>query len=543
VHVPGKANVLADALSRIYSDEPRGTVRASSEFVSAEEEHSPSELLLNLITVPLYTGSPIFLGATTRRRPGARAAFPNAKRVILKLPEEPTRSLEGGNAEHLHNSPANDDTTEPVDTQAPDSCHDESDSAESSPNKERTTLPDMITMSEPGLDICEDIRNQYHRDKFFSDIVMQPKNYKNFEVNSGLVYLKDKGHQTLCIPDITLGNRRIREIIISHAHSILAHLGPSKTTNYLRDNVWWKGINSDVEAFCRSCTTCQTSKPSNHPSYGLLETLDVPSYPWETIGMDFVGPLPESKTLNGSFDMILVIIDYLTVMVHLVPTKQTYRAKDIAEVMFDRVYKLHGMPQNIISDRDSLFTSTFWTKLNELTHSELRMSSSFHPQTDGITERANRTITQMLRSCISSNQKDWATRLPAIEFAMNSARSETTGFTPFMLNYGRSPRSMIWETNSEFPGIRVFAQRMKDTILRAHDSIIAARVKQTVMANRKRKDVPFVKGDLVYLSTANLTLPKGHARKLALKFIGPYKITDDYRNNTFLLELPAELKQ
>ena len=503
-------------------------------------------LLLNLVTVPLYTGSPIFLGATTRREFGARTAFPNAKRVILKLPEEPARSLEGGNAEHLHDSPVNDDTANPVDTrtQEPDNCHDDIDSStELLPSEEPLSLPDLITMSEPELDICEDTRNQYYQDKFFSDIVKQPMNYKNFEVDSGLVYLRDNGRQVLCIPDITLGNRRLREVIISHAHSILAHLGPSKTTNYLRDNVWWKGINSDVEAFCKSCAICQTSKPRNHPNYGLLETLNVPSYPWETIGIDFVGPLPESKTLNGTFDMILVIIDYLTVMVHLIPTKQTYRAKDIAEVMFDRVYKLHGMPRNIISDRDSLFTSTFWTKLNELTRSELRMSSSFHPQTDGITERANRTITQMLRSCISPNQKDWATKLPAIEFAMNSARSETTGFTPFMLNYGRSPRSMIWESNSEFPGVRVFAQRMKDAILRAHDSIIAARVKQTVMANRKRKDVPFAKGDLVYLSTANLTLPKGHARKLAPKFIGPYKIIDDYRNNTFMLDLPAELKQ
>jgi hypothetical protein len=137
--------------------------------------------------------------------------------------------------------------------------------------------------------------------------------------------------------------------------------------------------------------------------------------------------------------MILVIIDYLTVMVHLIPTKQTYQAKDIAEVMFNRVYKLHGMLWNIISNQDSLFTSTFWTKLNELTRSELCMSSSFHPQTDGITKQANCTITQMLCSCISPNQKDWATKLPAIEFVMNSARSEMTGFMPFILNYGQLP--------------------------------------------------------------------------------------------------------
>jgi len=216
---------------------------------------------------------------------------------------------------------------------------------------------------------------------------------------------------------------------------------------------------------------------------------------------------------------------------------------DIAEVMFNRVYKHHGMPAHIVSDRDTLFTSTFWKKLNDLTGVELRMSPSFHPQSDGATERANRTMTQMLRQCVSPHQRDWVTKLPAIEFAINSARSATTGYAPFVLNGGRMPASMIWNANSEFPGVRVFAQRMKDVVVSAHDTIIAARVKQTELANRKRKEAPFVKGDLVYLLTANLALPKNRARKLVPKFIGPLRIVEDYNNNTYLLDLPAELKQ
>jgi len=230
-------------------------------------------------------------------------------------------------------------------------------------------------------------------------------------------------------------------------------------------------------------------------------------------------------------------------MVHLAPTKQTYRARDIAEVMFNLIYKLHGMPSNIVSDRDSLFTSTFWQKLHELTGVELRMSTSFHPQSDGATERANRTITQMLRQCVSPHQRDWAIKLPAIEFAINSARSSTTGYAPFYLNYGRLPPSMIWDAESKYPGVRVFAQLMKDAVMSAHDAIIAARVKQTSLANRRRKEAPFVIGDLVYLSTENLSLPKGRARKLAPKFIGPYRIIEDYKNNSYMLDLPPELKQ
>src|SRR5438445_13395755 len=111
-------------------------------------------------------------------------------------------------------------------------------------------------------------------------------------------------------------------MIISQAHSILAHLGAMKTIVYLREIVWWKGLNVDVDAYCKSCHICQTTKSGNHALYGLLETLDIPSYPWEVISIDCVGPLSAFKNINRFYDMILVLIDYLNTMVHLVPIKQ-----------------------------------------------------------------------------------------------------------------------------------------------------------------------------------------------------------------------------
>jgi hypothetical protein len=579
IHVPGEMNTLADALSRMYSDEPKGIVRAASEYVSAEEENIPSKLILNMVSAPLYTGESIFLGAASTNWK-ARQAFPNAKRVVLKV-TNPSDQLEGestpetkktfetqethADADIIDGSPATsapapaDGITEHVASPQVDiesahspvlehgtlDIHTENDSAVADEllSEEPISLTEVLESGDPTLDIHSRIHGRYSDDPFFDLIVKNPRNYKNFEVSNGLVFLKDQERRLLCIPDIMVGPRRLREILISHAHSILAHLGPRKTITYLRDNVWWKGLNSDVDAFCESCSICKMSKSSNHSPYGLLHTLDVPTRPWETIGIDFVGPLPESKTLNGSFDMIMVVICHLTSLVHLIPTKQTYRAKDIAEVIFDRVYKHHGMPKNIVSDRDTLFTSTFWRRLHELTGTELRMSSAYHPQSDGATERANRTMTQMVRQCVSPDQKDWATKLPAIEFAMNSACSQTTGFPPFVLNYGRMPQSMVWNEDSAYPGVRKFAQKMKDAILTAHDAILTARVKQTRLANSHRKEAPFSVGDMVYLSTTNLTLPKGRARKLAPKFIGPYRVLEEYKNNSFKLDLPSELKQ
>ena len=386
-------------------------------------------------------------------------------------------------------------------------------------------------------------RERYVEDGFFSLILKNPESYSNFVIHDGLIFFCSEGLECLAIPDVQLGDRRVREVIIKHAHSVLAHLGTAKTLSYLRDQVWWKTMVNDVSDFCKSCGFCATSKSATSKPKGLLKTLPVPSYPWQSIGVDFVGPLPESTNHNGSFDMICVIIDHLSAMVHLVPTRQTFTAVQMADVIFDGVYKLHGLPERIVSDRDSLFTSHFWRRLHDLLRVELRLSSAYHPETDGATERANRTMTQMLRQCVQPDQKDWAMKLPAIEFAMNSARSDSSGMTPFYLNYGRTPSPMIWNTQSEYPGVRKFAQDMKLAVMMAHDSVIEARVKQTVQANRKRAVASHVDGDLVYLSTKNIKPPKGRARKLMPKYLGPFKILRTVKPGAaYQLELSKELK-
>ncbi|KAJ8579913.1 hypothetical protein M405DRAFT_753901, partial [Rhizopogon salebrosus TDB-379] len=109
----------------------------------------------------------------------------------------------------------------------------------------------------------------------------------------------------------------------------------------------------------------------------------------------------------------------------------------------------------------------------------------------------------MLRQCVTPDQRDWAIKLPAIEFTINSASSASRKEPPFVLIYSRQPPSMIWNAQSEYPGVRVLTQRMKDAIMGAHNALIAAHVKSTALSNRKRKEAPFVKGDLVYLSTEN----------------------------------------
>ncbi|PIL23014.1 hypothetical protein GSI_14321 [Ganoderma sinense ZZ0214-1] len=528
-YIPGETNTLADALSRIYSDEPLGIVRASSEYVGDDGTGPRLELehLRPDILRPLYTGAAAVINFEPRRssriaqNPKPAGAYRamhegqplNEEPTELDVPMESEADLDEEDEDLQSQCEPLRFTSEPLEP--------------SSPSALRSQPSVVSTASELGMQLPSGLHGRYAEDKFFRKIAAAPHEFPHFEYTDGLLYKKQGNAYLLCIPDVRIGSRRLREVLIRHAHSILAHLRSRKTLEYLRSEVWWPEMVGDTTEYCKTCGVCATTKSVPARPLGLLCPLQVPRRPWQYVGIDFVGPLPGSSNRHGEFDMICVIIDLLTSMVHLVPTKQTYGAVEMAEVVFEHVYKLHGLPERIISDRDSLFTSTFWRALHERLGTELRLSSSYHPQTDGATKRANRTMTQMLRQCVRPDQKDWVQRLPAVELAMNMARSETTGFSPFYLNYGQMPRSLIWESESEYPGVQAFAQRMKEAIMVAHDAIIAAHTSQVVQANKKRRPASFEVGDLVYLSTKNLSIPKGRARKLAPKYLGPFQITEE----------------
>ena len=148
-----------------------------------------------------------------------------------------------------------------------------------------------------------------------------------------------------------------------------------------------------------------------------------------------MGPLLK---LNN-FDYLLVVIDKLMSQVHLVPTRTTITARGVAWLIMEEVIRLHGIPESIVSDQDTKFTSIFWKELHRLMGSRLLMSTMFHPQTDGATEQANRSIAQILCTVVSNDQKDWSSKSLMVEFAINSSINATTGYAPFKLNHGYMP--------------------------------------------------------------------------------------------------------
>jgi transposase InsO family protein len=154
--------------------------------------------------------------------------------------------------------------------------------------------------------------------------------------------------------------------------------------------------------------------------------------------MDLVTSLPKTKT---GYDSIIVFVDRLSKMIHVEPTTSTVDAPGVAKIMFKTILRHHGLPVTIVSDRDTRFTSQFWTSLHKLCGTRLAMSTAYHPQTDGQTERANRTIIEMLRGYATSRRTDWDEHLIACEFAYNDSVNPSTGYTPFYLNHGRHPHS------------------------------------------------------------------------------------------------------
>ena len=253
-----------------------------------------------------------------------------------------------------------------------------------------------------------------------------------------------------------------------------------------------------------------------------------------------MGPLPMSEGYN----YLLVVINCFTSQVHLIPMNTCVTAKEVAWLFFIEIMRLHGVPESIVSDRDTKFTSIFWKELHRLMGTKLLMSTVFHPQTDGATEWANRLIGQVLRAIVCNDQKNWRQQCPLAEFALNSNISSTTGLALFELNWGFMPQlGQRLSTNTKFTGVQQFTQQAQWNLMMAHDAIIKSRVVQSHHANHRRAlRVKYLPGDFVYLSTRNLTLPKGRAKKLQPKYIGPYKVVEVHTVAlTVRLELPPEL--
>jgi transposase InsO family protein len=317
------------------------------------------------------------------------------------------------------------------------------------------------------------------------------------------------------------------------------HTGVTKMLKHISRLFWWPRQAQHVADYVKSCPQCQVNKSSTQRPAGLLQPLPIPSRSWDSVTMDFIVQLPCSQS---GFDAITVYVDRLTKMVHLRPCSTKDTAEKAALNLLDSVVKLHGVPKQIISDRDSKFTSAFWAELLRLMGSRRSLSTAFHPQTDGQTERANRVLESMLRNFVNAEQDDWDRALPMAEFAMNNSWNETVQETPFFLNYGQHPNTMASIlVGSNVPRAAGFVQAIQRQIKSAKQLMQSAQQRQKSYADRKRRELEFAVGDEVLLSTKNLRLKTPGCRKLMPLWVGPFAVLEKVGAVAYRLELPEAL--
>ena len=250
----------------------------------------------------------------------------------------------------------------------------------------------------------------------------------------------------------------------------MGHEGVQKTLRRLRASFYNPAANRLVREFVHGCATCQRNKTEHlHPA-GLLQPLPVPTAVWQDIALDFVEGFPR---VGGKL-VVLTVVDRFSKYAHFIALGHPYSATSVARAFFDQIVRLHGIPCSIVSDRDPVFTSTFWTELFQLSGVELRLSSAFHPQTDGQSEVTNRILGVYLRCLAGDRPRSWLHWLPWAEFSYNSSYQTALRATPFEVVYGRPPPAMA----SYQPGVArvtaldkqlkerdVFLQEIRDRIL------------------------------------------------------------------------------
>ncbi len=383
----------------------------------------------------------------------------------------------------------------------------------------------------------ETIKGQYEHDAEFADILLNCKEgrtWNKFVLNDGFVFRANK----LCIPDSS-----VRLLLLQEAHGggLMGHFGVKKTEDVLATHFFWPRMRRDVERFVARCTTCQKAKSRLNP-HGLYMPLPVPSVPWEDISMDFVLGLP--RTQKGR-DSIFVVVDRFSKMAHFIPCHKSDDAAHVADLFFREIVRLHGVPNTIVSDRDTKFLSHFWRCLWAKFGTKLLFSTTCHPQTDGQTEVVNRTLSTMLRAILKNNLKMWEDCLPHIEFAYNRSLHSTTKLCPFEVVYGFVPRAPIDLLPLPSTVQHNFdATQRAEHILKLHattkENIERMNAKYKIAGDKGRKHIVFDVGDLVWLHLRKDRFPDLRKSKLMPRAAGPFKVLEKMNDNAYKLELPID---
>ncbi|MGL4847989.1 MAG: hypothetical protein ACRC28_03545, partial [Clostridium sp.] len=357
-----------------------------------------------------------------------------------------------------------------------------------------------------------------------------------YNMNNNRLSVRVLGFWRICVPSHTPNVFRMQILRQAHDSMTAGHFGEKKTMEKICYTFYWPQMTQDVENYVATCKRCRMSKHICMKSAGLLHPLDIPNRRWGSISMDFIVGLPATANNNNA---ILSVVDRLSKMAHFIPCSISITAKQTAQLFLERVVAYHGIPDDIVSDRDARFTSAYWEEFCDQLNIIIKKSTSFHPQTDGQTERANRTIEQMLRLYIETDEKRWEEILPVVELAYNCAKNESTGMSPFEVMIGENPKHGTIEEDCITWEIPLMDKRYKMIVHRVTTQLHIAQQRQKKQADRHRRELELKVGDLVYVSTRNMYLP--YNRKFRPLYVGPYPVVQKVGKVAYKLQLPRDM--
>jgi hypothetical protein len=386
-------------------------------------------------------------------------------------------------------------------------------------NDERSSVDVLMTR----------ISKAYAADDWFKD----PANTKLLTLRDG-VWRRDG---VVVVPNAD----GLRELLMHEFHNTAysGHVGMNKTERQISQFYWWPKIKDGVRDHVKACDVCQRNKPGNVLPAGLLSPLEIPERRWDVVSMDLITSLPVTK--NGN-DAIVVFVDKLSKMTHIAACKTSVSAEQLAGVFIKEVFRLHGYPKGIVSDRDPRFTSAFWKGVHKALGTKLMMSTAYRPQTDGQTERANRTLEEMLRHYVAPLQDDWDEHLAMAEFAINNSVHASHHATPFFLCFGQVPNTPATLAHTDVPMSQNHLNKINVHLEKARVALELASARQKRYADLKRSDVEFAVDQLVLLSTRFLKLKHTGTTKFLPRWVGPFKVLERIGSLAYRLELPTHWK-
>ncbi|GJX80028.1 putative reverse transcriptase domain-containing protein [Tanacetum coccineum] len=336
------------------------------------------------------------------------------------------------------------------------------------------------------------------------------ENFINEDLRGMINKLEPRVDETLCLNNRSwipcLGDLRALIMHESHKSKYSIHPGSDKMYQDLKKLYWWPNMKAEIATYVSKCLTCAKVKIEYQKPSGLLVQPEIPQWKWENITMDFVTKLP--RTAAGQ-DTIWVIVDRLTKSAHFLPMREDDTLEKLTRQYLKEVVSKHGVPVSIISDRDGKFTSHFWKSLHKALGTRLDMSTAYHPETDGQSERTIQTLEDMLRACVLDFGKGWDKHLPLVEFSYNNSYHTSIKAAPFEALYGRKCRSPIcWAEvgDSQLTGPEIIHETT-ERIVQIKSHIQAARDRQKSYADVRRKPLEFQVGDKKFMADEQISIP------------------------------------